>query len=73
MCLVQVTSISLESAKSLLTARSALIQFSKCLLSAYDVPGTVLGAGDTRANNTGKNLCPRGRYILNGGDSWHVR
>lgn len=57
---------------SLLTALSALVQFSKCLLSAYNVSGTVMGAGDTRVNNTGKNLCPPGPYILNG-DSWHVK
>lgn len=34
-----------------------IISFNKYLLSMYDMPGTVLGIGDTIANKTGKIPC----------------
>lgn len=38
--------------------------FSKYLWSAYSVPGTVLGSGDTTVNKTDKTACIQGAYTL---------
>lgn len=38
--------------------------FNKDLLSTYDVPGNVLGTGDTVVNQTDNDPCPHGEYIL---------
>lgn len=42
---------------------------NKYLLSAYYMPGTVLGSGDTTVTNRDKNACPCGDDVL--GDNVH--
>lgn len=43
---------------------SLIHSFNKFLVSNYYGPDAVVGTGDIVGNNTDKNPCPQGAYIL---------